>query len=98
MGKNIAVLRLEAIALANRTKKKDFFRTQSPDAQLYDSWKKGRLFFEEQPQEIIEQYPPETTPQEKVISKPANSTPLPPAPLPPAGIVFDEEETFILPQ
>ena len=56
-GKDIAVLHLLAFAITDRTANKDFFRPESPDRQLYESWKKGRLFFEDSAQDIIKKYP-----------------------------------------
>lgn len=97
-GKPIAVLHLIAFALADRTRNKDFFRPEPPYKQLYESWKAGKLFFKEQPQEIEAKFP-------AIQRKTMTFFPLPPAgkaePAPaekPQGIVYDEEEpTFVLP-
>lgn len=95
-GKPIAVLHLIAFALADRNRDRDFFRPEPPYKQLYESWKAGRLFFNEQPQEIEARHP-------AVQRKTMTFFPLPPAvqeetPKPSKGIVYDEEEpAFILP-
>lgn len=94
--KDIAVLHLLAFALADRTTGKDVFRPESPEKQLYDSWKVGRLFYEDSAQDIIRRYPPKQPVQWE------GTAPLPspaPAPKEPAeGIVFDPEDPpFILP-
>ena len=95
-GKDIAVLHLIAFALADQTKHRDFFRRETPERQLYESWKEGKLFFEESAQDVISRCPKVKAPQlpEKF------RRPLPPPPPPPEperGIVFDEEEpTFVL--
>lgn len=96
-GTPIAVLHLQAIALSARSLKKDFFHSFSPDNQLYLSWKAGRLFFKETPQEILAQYPP--TPSS--VSDSQNTQPVPTAPTPATRapepeLVFEEEESFIL--
>jgi len=96
-GKDIAVLHLIAFALADRNRNRDFFRPEPPQRQLYESWKTGRLFFDEQPEEIEKKYP---APQRKTITFPVS--PRPEAenaePKTEKGIVFDEEEpAFILP-
>lgn len=96
-GKDIVVLHLIAFAISDRTKNKDFFRPEPPDRQLYESWKKGRLFFEESAQDIITRYPaPErpSLPAAKTVPPTQNT----PTPAEPKGIVFDAEEPpFILP-
>lgn len=99
-GKDIVVLHLIAFAISDRTKNQDFFRPEPPDRQLYESWKKGRLFFEESAQDIIERYPapaPRTLPV--VNAAPPLTPPAPEEkPAEPRGIVFDAEEPpFILP-
>lgn len=89
-GKDIVVLHLIAFAVSDRTKNQDFFRPEPPDRQLYESWKKGRLFFEESAQDIIERYPAPAPP----LTPPAPEE----KPAEPRGIVFDAEEPpFILP-
>lgn len=96
-GKPIAVLHLIAFALADRTRDKDFFRPEPPHKQLYDSWKAGKLFFEEQPQEIEKRYP---APQRKTMRfiPPLSQTAEPIPAEKPKGIVYDEEEpAFVLP-
>lgn len=97
-GKDIAVLHLLAFAITDRTANKDFFRPESPDKQLYESWKKGRLFFEDSAQDIIKKYP-----------APVKLAPVVPDPVevkeepqeekqPEKAIVFDPEDPpFILP-
>ena len=100
-GNDIAVLHLIAFALSDHTARRDFFRPETPDRQLYESWKEGKLFFEESAQDVINRCPKEKAPQLPERFR----RPLPPAPAePPApagpekGIVFDEEEpAFILP-
>ncbi len=98
-GKPIAVLHLIAFALADRDREKDFFRPEPPYKQLYESWKAGRLFFDEQPQEIEARYP---APQRKTmtfIPLPPPSEEKKPSPAPGPGIVYDEEEpAFVLPK
>ena len=95
-GKPIAVLHLIAFALADRNRDRDFFRPEPPYKQLYESWKAGRLFFNEQPQEIEARHP-------AVQRKTMTFFPLPPRteeekPAPAKGIVYDEEEpAFVLP-
>lgn len=95
-GKPIAVLHLIAFALADRDRDRDFFRPEPPYKQLYESWKAGRLFFNEQPQEIEASHP-------AIQRKTMTFFPLPPRkeeekPAPSKGIVYDEEEpTFVLP-
>jgi len=99
-GKDIVVLHLIAFAISDRTKNQDFFRPEPPDRQLYESWKKGRLFFEESAQDIIERYP---APAPRALPVVNAAPPLtPPAPAEKhaelQGIVFDAEEPpFILP-
>ena len=92
IGTEIGVLRLEAFALSDRSQKKDFFHTTSPEKQLYESWKKGRLFYQETPAEIEVLYP---APQP---GTPAQSAPQPAKKISPAAheIVYDEEEEFVL--
>ncbi len=95
-GKDIAVLHLLAFALADQTKHRDFFRRETPERQLYESWREGKLFFEESAQDVISRCPKVKAPQLPERFR----RPLPP-PEPPAeperGIVFDEEEpTFVL--
>ncbi len=94
-GKDIAVLHLIAFAINNHTAHKDFFRPETPDRQLYESWKSGRLFFEESAQEVIDRYPvpagqdmpvPIYIPQDPPTESTADSSE------PEKGIVFDEEE------
>lgn len=99
-GKDIAVLHLLAFAITDRTTNKDFFRPESPDKQLYESWKKGRLFFEDSAQDIIKKYP---------APAPIKLAPVVPAPVevkeepkeekqPEKALVFDPEDPpFILP-
>lgn len=100
-GDDIAVLHLIAFAVSDHTQHKDFFRPETPDRQLYESWKEGRLFFEESAQDVINRCPKENTPQlpEHFFKQPA-ATQEPPAEKPAEpekGIVFDEEEpTFVL--
>lgn len=54
-GQKAGAVRLEAIALANRTTKKDLFRQAGPDRALYDSWKSGKLFFDESAKQVLNQ-------------------------------------------
>lgn len=95
-GKPIAVLHLIAFALADRDRDRDFFRPEPPYKQLYESWKAGRLFFNEQPQEIEARHP-------AIQRKTMTFFPFPPRkeeekPAPSKDIVYDEEEpTFVLP-
>lgn len=103
-GKTLGVVRLDAIALADRTTGKDFIRQDAPSNALYQSWKAGKLFFEESAESVLRAFPPAPTAEPKPKSvKPVKKTPKKetpkPAVIPPsAGIVFDEEEPpFILP-
>lgn len=95
--KDIAVLHLLAFALADRTTGKDVFRPESPEKQLYDSWKVGRLFYEDSAQDIIRRYPPKQPVQWKGEALPPAPAPAPKEPA--EGIVFDPEDPpFILPK
>ena len=97
LGTPIAVLHMNAIALADRADKKDFFHSVSPAKQLYLSWKAGRLFFKETPQQIITAFAPAPAqPVSTKKDKPATS--LSPEKPKEAPLVFEEEENFILPQ
>ncbi len=97
-GKDIAVLHLIAFALADHTTHRDFFRPESPDRQLYESWKEGRLFFEESAQDVISRCPAAKPAAAAPVLPTAAPQPSPAAPAPEKGIVFDEEEPpFILP-
>lgn len=98
-GNTAGVVRVRAIALADRTQDKDFYRTDPASTALYTSWKKGKLFFEESAEQVLSRIPPPPTPAEpKKEEKPlpsAKKEPLPPPqpkPEPPAGIIFDPEE------
>lgn len=99
-GKDIAVLHLLAFAISDRTLHKDFFRPETPDRQLYESWKEGRLFFEESAQEVIARYPVpagQDMPVPVYVPPAQAPAPAPAAPEPEKGIVFDPEEpTFIV--
>ena len=96
LGTPIAVLHMNAIALADRDDKKDFFHSVSPDKQLYLSWKAGRLFFKETPQQIVTAFTPAPTqPTPAPKNKPTNKSQVKPKEAP---LVFEEEENFILPQ
>lgn len=103
-GKTLGVVRLDAIALADRTTGKDFIRQDAPSNALYQSWKAGKLFFEESAESVLRAFPPAPTPEPKpkavkpVKKAPKKETPKPAIIPPSAGIVFDEEEPpFILP-
>ena len=103
-GKTLGVVRLDAIALADRTTGKDFIRQDAPSNALYQSWKAGKLFFEESAESVLRAFPPAPTPEPKpkavkpVKKAPKKETPKPAIIPPAAGIVFDEEEPpFILP-
>lgn len=103
-GKTLGVVRLDSIALADRTTGKDFIRQDAPSNALYQSWKAGKLFFEESAESVLRAFPPAPTPEPKpkavkpVKKTPKKETPKPAVILPSAGIVFDEEEPpFILP-
>lgn len=103
-GKTLGVVRLDAIALADRTTGKDFIRQDAPSNALYQSWKAGKLFFEESAESVLRAFPPAPTPEPKpkavkpVKKAPKKETPKPAVIPPSAGIVFDEEEPpFILP-
>lgn len=90
LGTPIGVLHLTAFALADRTRKQDFFHTTSPEKQLYESWKRGRLFYEETPERIAALYP--TTTLVPPVTPPQTQKEIPAA----HPIVYDEEEDFIL--
>lgn len=92
LGMPIGVLHLRAFALANRTQKYDLFHTTSPEKQLYESWKKGRLFYQESAEQISVLYPAAAA--EKPLSpKPATA----PQPQPAEReIVYDEVEDFVI--
>lgn len=103
-GKTLGVVRLDSIALADRTTGKDFIRQDAPSNALYQSWKAGKLFFEESAESVLRAFPPAPTPEPKPKAvKPVKKvqkkeTPKPTVIPPTAGIVFDEEEPpFILP-
>ena len=103
-GKTLGVVRLDAIVLADRTTGKDFIRQDAPSNALYQSWKAGKLFFEESAESVLRAFPPAPTPEPKpkavkpVKKTPKKETPKPAVIPPAAGIVFDEEEPpFILP-
>lgn len=103
-GKTLGVVRLDAIALADRTTGKDFIRQDAPSNALYQSWKAGKLFFEESAESVLRAFPPAPTAEPKpkavkpVKKTPKKETPKPAVIPPSAGIVFDEEEPpFILP-
>lgn len=103
-GKTLGVVRLDAIALADRTTGKDFIRQDASSNALYQSWKAGKLFFEESAESVLRAFPPAPTPEPKpkavkpVKKTPKKETPKPAVIPPSAGIVFDEEEPpFILP-
>lgn len=103
-GKTLGVVRLDAIALADRTTGKDFIRQDAPSNALYQSWKAGKLFFEESAESVLRAFPPAPTPEPKPkavkpVKKASKKETPKPAVIPPAaGIVFDEEEPpFILP-
>ncbi len=57
-GKTLGVVRLDAIALADRTTGKDFIRQDAPSNALYQSWKAGKLFFEESAESVLRAFPP----------------------------------------
>lgn len=106
VGKDVAVLHLKAFALSNRDKNKDFFHQENPEQELYQSWKAGRLFFEEKPEDFIQPPLPSATPTPKptkeknvrflsIREKEEEHKPIS-EPIP-GGIIFDEEEEpFIL--
>ena len=107
VGKEVAVLHLKAFALSNRDKNKDFFHPQSPEKELYESWKSGRLFFEEQPEDLTRPADEPAAPAPKPAKEKTirllplreKEEELKPISEPiPGGIIFDEEEEpFILP-
>ncbi|MBE6420640.1 MAG: hypothetical protein E7027_00605 [Elusimicrobium sp.] len=107
VGKEVAVLHLKAFALSNRDKNKDFFHPQSPEKELYQSWKSGRLFFEEQPEDLTRPADEPAAPAPKPAKEKTirllplreKEEELKPISEPiPGGIIFDEEEEpFILP-
>ena len=90
-GDDIAVLHLIAFAVSDHTQHKDFFRPETPDRQLYESWKEGRLFFEESAQDVINRCPKENTPQlpEHFFKQPAATQEPPTGHAEAVRIVFD---------
>ena len=98
-GSDIAVLHLLAFAISDHTRHKDFFRPETPERQLYESWKEGRLFFEESAQDVIDRCPKATTPRlPKRFTLPPPPEPVSAPKEPATGIIFDAEEPpFILP-
>ena len=103
-GNTAGVVRLRAIALADRSQDKDFYLSDAPSAALYTSWKKGKLFFEESAEDVLSRVPapkmpqlPPAKPKPKASPAPKPTAAQPAKPQPPAGIVFDPEEPpFIL--
>ena len=96
-GSSVCVLYLEAIALADRTHKQDFFHAFSPDKQLYESWKAGRLFFKETPQQILSTLPaPTVNTTQKSKQKPVSVPRADKSSPQKQEILFDEEESFVL--
>ncbi len=95
LGSEIGVLHLTAFALAQRSQKKDWFLPTSPEKELYEAWKAGRLFYTQTADEIIALYPPAPAPQAQPASQ---ATSQQPAPKNPAAheIMYDEEEDFVL--
>lgn len=98
-GNTAGVVRVRAIALADRSQDKDFHRTDPASTALYTSWKKGKLFFEESAEQVLSRVPAPPAPTEpKKEEKPLPPVkkevlpPVPPKPEPPAGIVFDPED------
>lgn len=100
LDKPVGVLHLEALALADRTHKKDFFHHAAPDFQLYQSWKTGRLFFKETPLQILSEFPQEPLLTESVPKqkKEAAATQNNLSQQPEHELIFEEEETFLLKQ
>jgi len=101
IGKKVGVLHVNALALADRTRHVDFFRTQNPSYALYKAWKKGELFFKVKPSDLEQLFPAEKS------VKTASTATSPATAAVPASIrqttntikqiVYDEEEDFILP-
>lgn len=92
LGYEIGVLHLKAFALSNRTKKADIFHATSPEKQLYESWKKGKLFYKETPEQIVALYPAPVSPKTTIKNQPSKT-----AQAVSKDIVYDEaEEDFIL--
>lgn len=107
-GNTAGVVRLRAVALADRTQDKDFYLSDPASAALYASWKEGKLFFEESAEQVLSRFPQPTSPssaqKQKASLPPQKPKPAQAAkpakekkPEPPAGIVFDPEDPpFIL--
>jgi hypothetical protein len=94
LGEKMGVLHLEAFAVSDKTSSQDFFHLQSPEKQLYQSWKEGRLFFKETPQELEARYP--AAPKADPVATPKTTSPAKEV-TPKKHIVFDEEvEEFVL--
>ena len=92
LGIQIGVLHLNAFALTDRPQKKDLFYTSSPEVQLYESWKTGRLFYQDSAEQISALYKEPVAPQ-KAPAKKAKDKP----PVVAREIVYDEVEDFIIP-
>ena len=92
LGMPIGVLHLNAFALTDRNQKVDFFHTTSPEKELYTSWKSGRLFYQETPEQIVALHPSLPAP----VAPPAQATPAATPAQTPREIVYDEEEEFVL--
>lgn len=99
-GNTAGVVRVRAIALADRSQDKDFFLSDAVSLALYHSWKEGKLFFEESAEEVVSRVPPEIAAPVSAAQAPKPQVPAQPVvskPAPAAGIVFDPEEPpFIL--
>ena len=92
LGNEIGILQLTAFALADRRRKQDFFHTTAPEKQLYESWKAGRLFYQETPEQIIALYPAAAVQPPAAHSAPTDKKISPAA----HELVYDEEEEFVL--
>lgn len=96
LGQPIGVLHLNAFALSDRTMHKDQFHQTAPDYPLYQSWAAGKLFYQEQPEELIKKFPATSKKQlQKIEQKKAQKT-ADKQPEYPSEIVFEEAEDFTL--
>lgn len=103
MGVEISVLHLNAFAISNRKTKKDIFRLDSPEKELYKSWKSGRLFFNENPEDIIRRFSPKkksvvpSQPEKQIEKKAPDSKAAPTEKTnTEQELIFEEHEDFVL--
>jgi len=96
MGEEMGILQLNAFAVTDRTTKKDFYHTQPPELQLYDSWQSGRLFFKETVEMLESLYPHAPATNKTVGNINSDNNPKENTASNDNPIVFEEPEDFIL--